>query len=62
MAPLKQTLSQIFLWQFKRGSIAYDIIVGLILLFIFITPRSCFERRVQPPAGTPPAAAAAPAK
>jgi len=62
MAPVKPTLSQIFLWQFKRGSIAYDIIVALILLFIFITPRSCFERKAPPPAGAAPAASSLPGK
>ncbi len=33
------------MWKYKRGSIQYDILVILILLFIFLTPKSCFENR-----------------
>ncbi len=35
------------MWKYKRGSIEYDILVILILLFIFLTPKSCFEYRAK---------------
>ena len=34
----KQVLSSYFYWTYSRGSFHYDIMVTLILLFIFITP------------------------
>ncbi len=57
MGKIKSLLHNIFLWKYERGSIAYDIIVILILLFIFLVPHSCFERRAKPG----PAAAHTPA-
>ena len=30
-------------WSYKRGSWQYDIMVALILVFIFVTPRSWFR-------------------
>lgn len=35
----------ILMWSYERGTIPYDIICVLILAFIFLTPRSCFQRR-----------------
>jgi hypothetical protein len=35
----KQILSSYFYWTYPRGSFHYDIMVTLILLFIFITPQ-----------------------
>lgn len=35
---IKQVLSSYFYWTYKRGSFHYDIMVTLILLFIFVTP------------------------
>ncbi len=35
---IKQILSSYFYWTYERGSVHYDIMVTLILLFIFITP------------------------
>ncbi len=32
-----------FFWTYNRGSIHYDVMVTLILLFIFLTPRSLFR-------------------
>lgn len=32
-----------FMWDFPRGSVAYDIKVGAILAFIFLTPASLFR-------------------
>ncbi len=34
----KQIFSSYFYWTFERGSVHYDIMVSLILLFIFVTP------------------------
>lgn len=34
----KQVLSSYFYWTYTRGSFHYDIMVTLILLFIFVTP------------------------
>jgi len=36
---LKQILSSYFYWTYPRGSFHYDIMVTLILLFIFVTPQ-----------------------
>ena len=36
-------LKRFILWDFKRGSWQYDVIVGLILAFIFLTPREVFR-------------------
>jgi hypothetical protein len=30
-------------WEFARGSWQYDVVVGLILIFIFLTPREWFR-------------------
>jgi hypothetical protein len=35
---MKKLLKSYFYWTYPRGSIHYDIMVTLILLFIFITP------------------------
>jgi hypothetical protein len=41
---------RLFLWDFARASWQYDIVVGLILVFIFATPREWF--RDQPRASS----------
>lgn len=35
-------LGRFIFWDVKRASWQYDVIVGLILVFIFLTPRSFF--------------------
>jgi hypothetical protein len=35
----REILKSYFYWTYSRGSVPYDIMVTLILLFIFITPR-----------------------
>jgi hypothetical protein len=35
----RQTLKSYFYWTYTRGSFHYDVMVTLILLFIFLTPR-----------------------
>ncbi len=44
-------LRKTLIWSYERGTLQYDIICGLILAFIFFTPRSCFVKpktTVQP--------------
>jgi hypothetical protein len=36
-----------FMWDYPRGSVAYDIKVGAILAFIFLTPASVFRDQPQ---------------
>src|SRR5579871_2502251 len=43
-------LSRLVFWEFPRASWQYDVIVALILAFIFITPRDIF--RDQPKAAS----------
>ena len=43
-------LSKLIFWEFPRGSAHYDIVVALILAFIFLTPREMF--RDQPRASS----------
>ena len=38
-------LQKVLIWSYDRGTIPYDVICVLILAFIFLTPRSCFERK-----------------
>jgi hypothetical protein len=37
-----------FFWTYERGSWQYDVMVILILSFIFLTPRSWFKDQPQP--------------
>jgi len=41
-------LARFIFWDFKRGSWQYDVVVGLILAFIFLTPRSIFRDQARP--------------
>jgi hypothetical protein len=36
-------LKRFILWDYKRGSWQYDVMVGIILAFIFLTPREVFR-------------------
>jgi hypothetical protein len=36
-------LKRFILWDFPRGSRHYDVMVGIILAFIFLTPRDFFR-------------------
>ena len=42
-------MKRFLLWDYPRASWQYDVVVGLILAFIFLTPRDVF--RDQPRAG-----------
>ncbi len=43
-AKFKWGMRRTVLWSYERGSWQYDIIVAAILAFIFLTPRSWFQR------------------
>lgn len=43
------TIRPAIFWAYRRGSWQYDIIVGLILAFIFLTPRSWFRDQPRIP-------------
>jgi len=45
-----RTLSKLIFWEFKRTSWQYDVVVVLILGFVFLTPREVF--RDQPKAAS----------
>jgi hypothetical protein len=38
-------MRRLLIWSFERGSFHYDIMCGLILAFIFITPKVAFDDR-----------------
>ncbi|HEY8559338.1 MAG TPA: hypothetical protein VIL74_02960 [Pyrinomonadaceae bacterium] len=38
-------LKDIILWKYERASWQWDLLCFLIILFIFLTPKSWFERR-----------------
>jgi len=43
-----QGLSRFLFWDYKRASWQYDVMVGIILLFIFLTPRELFKDQPSP--------------
>ncbi len=38
-----QAISRVLFWTYSRGSWQYDVLCGLILCFIFLTPRTVFD-------------------
>jgi hypothetical protein len=40
-------MKKYLLWSFERGSKPYDIICGIILAFIFLTPSEAFDDRAD---------------
>ena len=42
-------LKRFILWEYQRGSWQYDVIVGVILVFLFLTPRSMFRDQPRIP-------------
>lgn len=42
-ASAEPLLRRFVFWDFPRGSWQYDVVVALILLFIFLTPRAWFH-------------------
>jgi hypothetical protein len=51
---MKKTLSAYLWWTEERGSFRYDVMVTLILLFIFVTPHLWNYRDRPSPRGTSP--------
>jgi hypothetical protein len=49
----RQVLASYFYWTYPRGSMHYDIMVTLILLFIFVTPH-LWDYGAKPPAAAGP--------
>jgi hypothetical protein len=49
----RQILRSYFYWTYRRGSFHYDIMVTLILLFIFVTPH-LWDYGAKPPAAAGP--------
>jgi len=45
---IRQILSSYFYWTYPRGSFHYDVMVTLILLFIFVTPH-LWDYGAKPP-------------
>lgn len=41
-------LRKLIFWEFKRASWQYDVVVALILAFIFLTPREIFRDQPRP--------------
>src|SRR5215469_2880442 len=41
------------LWNYPRGSRPYDVMVGIILAFIFLTPRDFFRDQPRIPKASP---------
>ena len=42
-------LKRFILWDYKRGSWQYDVMVGIILAFLFLTPRTWFRDTPRTP-------------
>ena len=47
MAGPLQILSRMFFWSYERGTWQYDVAVGLILVFVLLTPRHWFNDQPQ---------------
>jgi hypothetical protein len=43
IAPAPGLVRRLIFWEFPRASWQYDLVVGLILVFIFATPRDLFQ-------------------
>ena len=48
---LGRKLASFLWWTYPRGSLEYDVMVGVILAFIFLTPRSYFGDQPRPDRG-----------
>jgi hypothetical protein len=44
MKSLFRAVGRVIFWTYSRGSWQYDILCGLILAFIFLTPKEFFVR------------------
>lgn len=52
MSRIWRTLKGYLFWTYERGSFHYDVMVSLILLFIFVAPRF-IDFKDQPPGNLP---------
>lgn len=48
MSNWKRKLGSFLWWSYPRGSLQYDIMVAIILAFIFLTPRHWFRDQPRP--------------
>src|SRR6266481_5562797 len=48
MGQIAAEAKRFILWDYKRAGWQYDVMVGLILLFIFLTPRDWFRDQPKP--------------
>ena len=46
---LKAMLKRFILWDYPRASWQYDVMVGIILAFVFLTPRAWFHDQPRIP-------------
>ena len=47
---MRSAIKRFILWDYRRASVQYDVMVGLILIFVLLTPREWF--RDQPKASS----------
>ena len=47
MRALWQLISRTLFWSYDRGTWPYDLLVGAIVLFVFLSPRSWFNDQPQ---------------
>lgn len=47
MRALWRGITRTIFWSYERGSWPYDVLVGVILVFVLLTPRSWFHDRPQ---------------
>ena len=45
----RSSIGRVVMWEYARGSWQYDVLCGLIVLFIAFTPRDFFRRSSPPP-------------
>lgn len=43
MSPIWRTLKSVFFWSYGRSTWQYDLLCVLILVFVFLTPKSWFS-------------------
>jgi hypothetical protein len=48
MLDLPSMLKRFILWDYRRAVWQYDVMVGIILLFVFLTPRDWFRDQPKP--------------
>lgn len=48
MGTLAEGVKRFIFWDYRRAGWQYDVMVGIILLFIFLTPRDWFRDQPKP--------------